>query len=94
MVAVASSLDKTMVVISSMLGAPRKRPSQGHAALVADGAIVVEIQKLHHKVVILTACDSSVPVRATKVAYELHQQLQLPHWSISVSPHKPEHFLV
>jgi hypothetical protein len=27
------------------------------------------------------------------VAYKLHMQLRIPHWSISVSPHKPENFL-
>jgi hypothetical protein len=33
-------------------------------------------------------------IRATDVAYELHTQLWIPHWCISVSPHKLENFLV
>jgi hypothetical protein len=33
-------------------------------------------------------------VWATNVTYELHRQLHIPHWCISVSPHKPENFLV
>jgi hypothetical protein len=53
--------------------------------VIADGTMVTEIQKLHRKVVVLTVYDSSVPMRAADVAYELHQQLHLPHWSISVS---------
>jgi hypothetical protein len=27
------------------------------------------------------------------MAYELHRQLRIPHWSITMSPHKPENFL-
>jgi hypothetical protein len=33
-------------------------------------------------------------VGTAEVAYELHRQLRIPHWCITVAPHRPENFFV
>jgi hypothetical protein len=58
--------------------------------------MTTEAQRLQNKAVVLS-CSSRLVVgfiRAIDVAYELHRQLWIPHWCISISPHKPENFLV
>jgi hypothetical protein len=69
-------------------------PSHDKVAVVAGGAITAEIHRLQTKAVVLSCCNGPASVRATDVAYELHRQLRIPHWCITVSAHKPENFLV
>jgi hypothetical protein len=75
-------------------GLPFERSAQGHATIVAGGAMSMELHKLHHKAAVLTTLDLAPQVCAATVAYELHRQFCLPHWYLSVSPHKPENFLI
>jgi hypothetical protein len=70
-----------------------QRPSQGRAVVVGTGAMTAELLKLHCKAVVLSP-DSTSRERATDVAYKLHRQLRIPHWNITVSPHKPENYFV
>jgi hypothetical protein len=56
--------------------------------------MTTELQKLRRKDVVLTVVDSISRERAASIAYELHRKLRVPHWNISVSPHKPEDFHV
>jgi hypothetical protein len=73
---------------------PSEQPAQGRATVVADGAMTLELLKLRRKAAVLTTLDPPPQACATTVAYELHRHFRLPHWNISVSPHKPENFLV
>jgi hypothetical protein len=43
--------------------------------------------------VVLTSYDPSIQLQASDVAYELHRQFRIPHWTIADFPHRPEHFL-
>jgi hypothetical protein len=67
---------------------------EGYAAVVATGVMTVELQKLRHKVVLLSAHNVISQGRVADVAYELHKQLQIPHWNITVLPQKLENILV
>jgi hypothetical protein len=60
---------------------------------VVTGAMSAELQKLHRRAVVLTTHDHAFQETAVMMAYELHRQLRIPHWSITMSPHKPENFL-
>jgi hypothetical protein len=76
-----------------VVGIPRQRPSHGQVAVVATGAMTANFQRLRRKAVLLSTHDTASRERTTDVAYELHRQLQIPHWNISISPHRPEIFL-
>jgi hypothetical protein len=55
------------------VGFPSKHPAQGRAAIVADGAMTAELQKLRHRAIVLTAIDSIPQVQVADVTYELHR---------------------
>jgi hypothetical protein len=61
---------------------------------VADGAMMAELQKLHRRAVVLSSMHASVTHQPEEIAYELHRQLCVPHWNITISRHKPENFPV
>jgi hypothetical protein len=72
---------------------PNQRPSQGRAVVVAEGALSAELVKLRRKAVVLSTHNVAPQESAADVAYELHRLLRIPHWNITVAPHKPENFL-
>jgi hypothetical protein len=75
-------------------GLPFERSAQGHATIVGGGAMSMALYKLRHKATVLTILDPTPQVCAATVAYKLHRQFRLPHWNLSVSPPKPEYFLI
>jgi hypothetical protein len=56
--------------------------------------MMAELQKLRRRVVVLSSVHAPVVHQQEEIAYELHRQLYVPHWNITVSSHKPENFLV
>jgi hypothetical protein len=52
-----------------------------------------ELHKLRRRAVVLTTHDPTFQENVATVAYEMHRQLRIPDWCITMSPHKPENFL-
>jgi hypothetical protein len=74
--------------------APDQQPSHNRVVVVADGAMMAELQKLHRRAVVLSSMHASVTHQPEEIAYELHRQLCVPHWNVTISRHKPENFPV
>jgi hypothetical protein len=85
------SMDPADCYVAGNLG---QRPSQDKRIVVANGVMIVELQKLCQKAVFLCAMGNVMIHRPEEVAYALHRQLCIPYWNISISAHKPESFLV
>jgi hypothetical protein len=66
----------------------------GRVVMVASSTMSALLQKLCHKDVVLSTQDTSFEPRTVDVTYVLHHHLRIPHWCISLLPHKPENFLV
>jgi hypothetical protein len=75
-------------------GATDQRPSHDRAVVVADRAMMAELQKLRRKAVVLSAVHAITVHHPKEVAYELHRQLCFPLWNIMASTHKLENLLV
>jgi hypothetical protein len=92
--ATASPPAEPMVPGDCFVAIPSPEVSVGPHRCCCRGGMSSKLWKLRRKVTVLTTLDSSSQENVATVAYELHRQLRLLHWNISVSPHKPKNVLI
>jgi hypothetical protein len=93
-VASSSRVNSMAAANRYVAGATDQRPSHDRAVVVADRAMMAELQKLRRKAVVLSAVHAITVHHPKEVAYELHRQLCFPLWNIMASTHKLENLLV